>query len=241
MELLRARGAEAISVPVMELELLLTDAELEKLGERIVAGAWDDLVFTSANAVRLALPGRGLGNQAARIFAIGPGTAAAVARRGWEVEPLPLSFVAESLAESLLQAGMSGRRVLLPRAAGARPVLPDALARAGAELHRVDLYRMVPDHSSRPALESALADPQLDCILFASGSSVRCFQALCQGRAVAASVLVACIGPITADAAEEAGLHPQLVADEHSLTGLLRALEMRLGPVPENGPRHELS
>ncbi|MGC2191457.1 MAG: uroporphyrinogen-III synthase [Candidatus Dormiibacterota bacterium] len=235
MELLRDRGARPISVPVMELEPLLTEAEFRLLGEGIASGRWDDVVFTSANAVRLVLPQFPGAETGTRIFTIGPGTAAAASRRGWQVEQLPVSFVAESLAERLLAEGVAGRRMLLPRAEGARELLPGALARAGAELEVVALYRMRPDRAARPMLEKALAEPNLDCIVFASGSSVECFQALRGAGALPRALLVACIGPITAQVAEGAGLPPGLVAGEHSLVGLVSALEMRLGPLPENG------
>jgi uroporphyrinogen III methyltransferase/synthase len=235
MEMLRGRGAEPLSVPVMELEPLLSEAEFQALGEGILSGRWDDVVFTSANAVRLVLPPFSGTGPGVRIFTIGPGTAAAATERGWGVEPLPPTFVAESLAAQLLNEGVAERRILLPRAAGAREVLPEALAQAGAELEVVALYRMRPDEAARPMLEKALDGPALDCIVFASGSSVDCFQALRGARELSRAVLVACIGPITAQAAEDAGIQPGLVAGEHSLEGLVAALEMELGPLPENG------
>jgi len=237
VEMLRRRGAEPLAVPVMQLEPLLTEAEFRDLGVGISRGRWDDVVFTSANAVRLVLPQFAGASPGTRIFAIGPGTAAAAEERGWPVEPLAETFIAEGLAEQLIKVGVAGRRVLLPRAAGAREVLAEALARAGAELELVALYRMTPEERSRPALARALAAPGLDCIVFASGSSVDCFQLLRGERPVPSSVLVACIGPITAQAAESAGLRPRVVAEEHSLPGLLAALELQLGPLPENERR----
>jgi uroporphyrinogen-III synthase len=79
-----------------------------------------------------------------------------------------------------------------------------------------------------------MADPALDCILFTSGSSVECFRTLWGPQTVSGSVLIACIGPITATAAKASGMAPGLIAEEHSLAGLVDALEMRLGPLPEN-------
>lgn len=235
MALLRSRGAEPLSVPVMELEPLLGERELLELGKGIASGRWDDVVFTSANAARLLLPRAPRAQTGARIFAIGPGTVAAASQRGWPVQPLPPSFVAESLAGQLLREGVAGRRMLLPRAEGAREVLPELLEQAGARLEVVALYRMRPVAAARAALHRALAVPGLDCIVFASGSSVECFQTLRGNRDLPAGVLVACIGPITAESAESAGLGPGVVAEEHTLAGLVAALEMRLGPLPENG------
>lgn len=232
--MLRDRGAEPLSVPVMRLLPLLSAQQFHALGEGISSGGWDDLVFTSANAVRLVLP-PSPGAQPARVFAIGPGTALAAEGLGWSVEPLPDTYVAESLAQDLLRAGVAGRRVLLARAAGAREVLPAELERAGAELEIVAIYRMEPEEDSRAALQRVLADPNLDCVVFASGSSVECFQALRGEVRLADSVVAACIGPITAQAARAAGIEPRLVAHDHSLPGLVTALELHLGPLPENG------
>jgi uroporphyrinogen-III synthase/uroporphyrinogen III methyltransferase/synthase len=60
---------------------------------------------------------------------------------------------------------------------------------------------------------------------------VVCFQELAGGRAVPDEVLVACIGPITAEAARLAGMDALLVAREHTLSGLVSSLELHLGPI----------
>jgi uroporphyrinogen-III synthase len=234
VDMLSARGAEPLSVPVMRLEPLLTSEQFRELGEGIASRKWDDVVFTSANAVRLVLPRFEGSPRSARIFAIGPGTAAAAAELGWTVESLPESYVAESLAERLLSERMAGRRLLLPRAAGARAVLPDALQRAGAEVEVVALYQMQPEMGSREQLAGVLAEPGLDCVTFASASAVVCFQTLAGRRAIPVGVSVACIGPITAEAARVAGMGSLLVAREHTLPGLVTTLELHLGRLPEN-------
>ncbi|MGH7609921.1 MAG: uroporphyrinogen-III synthase [Candidatus Dormibacteria bacterium] len=235
--LLQARGAIPVPVPVMRLRRLLAGTEIEALGRRILAGEWQDLVFTSANAVGLALPVAPEPCPAVRVFAIGPGTAAAVSARGWPPEPLPQTFIAESLAARVLTQGIDGHRVLLPRARGARPVLPQLLRRAGARLDLIEIYEMEPEWESQAALATALSAGDLDGLIFTSGSSVDCFQSLRGEAELPRSALIACIGPVTADAARRAGLAPDLVASEHSMAGLLTALESRLGPKPENDPR----
>ena len=234
VEMLSSRGAEALSVPVMRLEPLLKPEQFRELGEGIATRNWDDVVFTSANAVRLVLPRFAGSTPAARLFAIGPGTAAAAVELGWSVESLPESFIAESLAERLLSERLAGRRLLLPRAAEARAVLPEALQKAGAEVEVVALYRMRPVQRSREQLARVLSEPGLDCVTFASASAVVCFQELAEGRASPEQVLVACIGPITAEAARLAGMAALLVAREHTLLGLVSALELHLGRLPEN-------
>ncbi|MGH7612085.1 MAG: uroporphyrinogen-III synthase [Candidatus Dormibacteria bacterium] len=242
-DLLLERGAIAVTVPVMRLRLLLAPAELERWRAQILAGEWQDLIFTSANSVSLVLPPAPVGEAPRpRVFAIGPGTASAVAARGWQPQALPQNFVAESLAARVLTEGIAGRRVLLPRARGARAVLPELLERAGARLELLEVYEMEPEWDSSGALREALrAGEGLDCLVFTSGSSVDCFEKLRQGAPVPEGALVACIGPVTAESARRAGLGPGLVAAQHSLPGLLSALESQLGPKPQNEPADELS
>jgi uroporphyrinogen-III synthase len=231
VEMLSNRGAEPISVPVMRLEPLLTSGQFGELGEGIASGRWDDVIFTSANAVRLVLGLFAGSAQATRVFAIGPGTASAAAELGWSVESLPESFMAESLVERLLNERMAGRRLLLPCAAGARTVLPDALERAGAKVEVVALYQMQPEEGSRQPLLRVLSKPGLGCVTFASASAVVCFRELAGAQAVPEGALVACIGPITAEAARKAGMEKLLVAREHTLPGLVATLESHL---PQN-------
>jgi uroporphyrinogen-III synthase len=113
-------------------------------------------------------------------------------------------------------------------------VLPDALQRAGAEVEVVALYQMRPEKRSRERLAVVLSEPGLDCVTFASASAVVCFQELAGGRALPEGVVVACIGPITAEAARLAGMDALLVAREHTLPGLLTTLELHLGRLSEN-------
>jgi len=175
-DLLRRAGAEPVPVAVMRLAPLLDSGRLHDLRRRISDGAFDDVVFTSANAARLLLAGAGpKASVQPRTFAIGPGTEAAIKSAGWVVEPLPGEFIAESLAELILAEGVTGRRFLLPRAQGARGALPELLEQAGAEVTLVPLYQMEPEPSSGPRLRELLERHGVDCVTFTSGSSVTCF------------------------------------------------------------------
>ena len=222
-ELLRAAGAEPIWLPVIRLIPLLSAEGMEALRAEVRSGRFDIVAFTSANAVRLLgvehSPGSGT-----ELFAIGPGTAAAARQLGWMPRPLPQEYVAESLAEAMLASGAGGRRILLPRADGARDVLPRALDEAGAEVTEVALYRASPDSSSAPRLRRLLGDTPPDWITFTSSSTVRGYAELAQGRGLPPGSRVACIGPITARTAESFGLGPGVVATVHSLPGLVAAM-----------------
>lgn len=237
VDLLRREGAVPVAIPVMRLQSLLDAAAIESLRGRIRGGDFEDLVLTSANSVRQLLGGAQLPQAGVRAYAIGPGTQAALAQAGWVAEALPPGFIAESLAHRIAKDGVAGRRILLPRARGARDVLPRRLEELGATVEVVELYQMSPDWGSQTALAVGLRSGDLDCVTFTSGSSVRCFIELAGPARPPAVCVWAAIGPITAGEMRRHGLVPQVVADTHSIPGLVDALRTWFARLPENGSR----
>lgn len=223
----RAHGGTPVLCPTIRV----TEGEgrdgLRRALERLKEYQW--VVFTSANGVAsfwssleaagAALPAK------VRVAAIGPATARALQRRGVEPEVVPDEFVAEAVAETLIQrAGkrLAGQRILLPRAAGAREVLPERLRAAGARVEVVAAYESVPDPEGIERLRGLLAREELDVVTFTAASTVRSFVESAgsyMGRAV-----VAAIGPITAAAARELGVGVDVVADRYTIEGLVAAL-----------------
>ena len=223
-----ALGAEPVLFPTIVLVSPPDPAPLRRAARDISNYDW--LIFTSVNGVDRffqALPGRcRSGGELAhlRVACIGPATAAAVRRRGLTVHVVPESYVAESLVEALAAAGgLAGRRVLLPRAAGARTVLPERLVRLGARVDEVEAYRAEPaDADGADAVRQRLDAGQIHVLTFTSSSTVFGFV-----EAVGPDVgeaLVAAIGPITGDTARRHGMPVHVVASEHTVSGLLRAL-----------------
>ncbi len=189
---------------------------------------YDLICVTSVNGVRglftrlaAAEPPRDARSLAgARIAAIGPGTAAALAEHGILADIVPERSVAESLLTAL--AGVPVERALIARAAGARDVLPDQLAARGAEVDVLDLYETVADTPAPGVLEGALA---ADYITFTSASTVRFFLQAAGGteRLSPQSKLVS-IGPVTSAELRKHGLTPHVEAASHDVDGLLDAL-----------------
>ena len=70
------------------------------------------------------------------IAAIGPATRAEIEALGLKVTVMPEEYVAESLLEAFAAHDLAGRRVLLPRAAVARDLVPTELTRRGASVER---------------------------------------------------------------------------------------------------------
>ncbi|MBV8979831.1 MAG: uroporphyrinogen-III C-methyltransferase [Acidimicrobiia bacterium] len=212
-------GAETIELPA----ITIGDADDggAKLGDGVTSlrgGDFQWVVFTSVNAVdrfcALLRDARDFGTT--KVAAIGPGTAAALARFGIEADLMPERFVAESLVE-VFPSGDGG--VLLPRAAVARDVLVDGLAAKGWAVTVVEAYRTRPAEPSPEALAEAR---KADAITFTSSSTVTNFLQVAGVDAVAP--VVVCIGPITAATARDAGLTVDVVADEHTVDGVVEAL-----------------
>lgn len=214
---LRRLGADPLEVPLIEIgEPVDGGVALHGAAGRL--GSYDWVVLTSPNgAARLlaeVTDARAFGS--AKVAAIGPGTAAALAEGNIRADLVPERFV----AESLLDAFPDGPgRILLARAEVARDVLPDGLRAKGWDVDVVDAYRTVATvltDAQRAAIASA------DVITFTSSSTVdRFVEAV---GAAAAPPVVACIGPVTADTARGHGLRVDIEAEPHTIAGLLEAL-----------------
>ncbi len=227
MAWLEQQGAEAVGFPAIRVVPPPDPAPLA--GAAAGVRSFDWLVFTSVNGVERfweALAEAGLDAGAlsqARVAAIGPATAAALRQRGVRVDVLPERYVAEAVVEALVAAGnLRARRVLLPRAAGAREVLPQRLAELGALVTEVEAYRAVADSGQTADLRGRLKRGTIDAVTFTSSSTVRNFVEAVGSEIGGAAV--ACIGPVTAQTARELGLPVTVVATEHTIPGLKAAL-----------------
>ncbi|HET8862783.1 MAG TPA: uroporphyrinogen-III C-methyltransferase [Solirubrobacterales bacterium] len=154
------------------------------------------------------------------VAAIGPGTARALAEHGIAADVVPERFVAEALVEALQAVEVAGSKALVARAAEARDVLPDALRERGAEVDVVALYETVREEPDPESVEAARA---ADYVTFTSSSTVRNLTEALGDRFPSEARIVS-IGPITSEAAREAGLKVAVEAKRHDIDGLIAAL-----------------
>ncbi|MBN9414573.1 MAG: uroporphyrinogen-III synthase [Candidatus Eremiobacteraeota bacterium] len=209
-------GAEVLLCPVL---CFVEPDDGEPLGRALEAlETFDWVVFTSPNGVRTFFEAlrregdaRRLGR--ARLAAIGPGTARALALQGLKADLVPTESVAEGLLEAFSGEEMQGRRVLIPRAQEAREVLPEGLRARGAEVVVAPCYKTVMPEPP-PGLES------VDRVVLMSSSAVRHFRQICDGDPECV-----CIGPITAASARQAGFTRILQAEQFDLEGVIEALQ----------------
>ncbi len=237
---LAALGANVIEAPTIRTRTLD--------GPPLDPTPYDLICLTSANGIerlfeRLAAGGRDARSLAgARVAAIGPGTARALAEHGIVADVVPERFVAESLVEAL--SDFDVKHVLVATASGAREVLPDALRERGAQVDVLALYETVAEPLSERALRQAQT---ADYITFTSSSSVRYFLDAPRARAghrtfsdthtqlhndesapdhehLPPTTRIVSIGPVTSATLREHGLEPHVEAGRHDIDGLVDAL-----------------
>jgi len=154
------------------------------------------------------------------IAAIGPGTAQALSEHGIAADIVPERFVAEALAEALQRVEVAGSKALVARAAEARDVLPEALRERGADVDVVALYETVRGEPGDAAVEAARS---ADYVTFTSSSTVRNLTEALGDRFPSGARIVS-IGPVTSEAARDAGLDVHVEAERHDIDGLVAAL-----------------
>jgi len=211
---LRELGASVVEAPAIRVCSL--EAELPDLA------GYDLVCVTSPNGAhelwgRLAASDRDVRALAgARIAAVGPGTARALADHGLRADVVPGRAVAESLVEALEDVPV--RRALIVRAAEGRDVLPDALRARGAAVDVLAVYETLAEPLDAATARAAAS---ADYVTFTSASSVSAF--LAAAGPLDGPRLVS-IGPATSAALRAAGLAPDLEADPHTPDGLLAAM-----------------
>ena len=228
---LRELGAEPFFFPVIETiapdDWFPLDNALNNLTQ------YQGLIFTSVNGVRffnerLKTIDKDIRElKGLRVFTIGPKTAAAVRDLGIRVDVVPESFVAESLIASIGKENIKGKRFLLPRAAVAREILPEQLRKMGAILDVAPTYQTVLPDPQVTELSIRLEAGNIDVITFTSSSTVKNFLALTGDKLLPAirKVKIACIGPVTANTAREAGLNVEILPEQYTVSSLLEAIE----------------
>jgi hydroxymethylbilane synthase len=230
---LQAAGAIAILAPAIAIRPVADQSRLQNALNNLSAYSW--IVFTSVNAVELFVTalksysglralGELCGELSPRVAAVGPATEMALQLQGISVSYMPREQTGEALAAGLPVE--PGARILLPRAAIGKAALPEGLAARGAVPDDIAIYTTEPAPLALPVL--AQLRMGFEAVTFTSGSTAKAFFAAVRDEPALAEQLaqsiIACIGPSTAAVVTELGLAPHVVADDHSIPGLINAL-----------------
>ena len=224
-------GGNVIEFPTIEIQPATNRRPLDEAIKNL--NRYDWLMFTSTNGVeifldRMAHFAVSVQRLAAiQVAAIGPETAKRLEGAGVKNCLVPPIYQAEGILEILQPDAMRGKRVLIPRAAKAREILPLTLRRWGAEVDVVETYCTIIPKTEIGELKEKLRRREIDMITFTSSSTVSNFSRLFDGQRLAGilgETPIACIGPITENTVAEMGGMAAVSAREFTIHGLVGAM-----------------
>lgn len=234
---IEALGGEPCEFPVIETREPNDPHAINNLNEQLQqAEQYQWIMFTSVNGVdyffrwlrKFNIDIRRFHN--AKIAAVGPKTADALAQRGLTVEELPQKFHAEGLLESLEEKLVPGERVLLPRGDLAREVLPRELLAKGLVPVEIDVYETVlADNQDEFALDW-IRNKEIHMITFTSSSTVTNLLELLKQKGIPnpvellSGIPIASIGPLTTQTVIAAGLEVTIEPEDSTLDSLLQSI-----------------
>jgi uroporphyrinogen-III synthase len=232
--LFKELGADVQLYPAIELAPYENNDELDTALKEAASGAYDWLVLNDADTI-LVVAGRvralGLDPQQfprrLKVASIGCMT------EQWTDELLgirsdyaPEIYTPEVVAQEL-HVG-PGKRILLPQSSMTRASLAKCLRGTGAEVSAINAYRTLIGRGG-DAVPAMLWEGKIDAITFTFPTAVRYFSKRIKAEggtlAMLDHVVVACIGPLTQSAAEDLGLHVDIVPAHHTIEGLVEALK----------------
>jgi len=224
-------GAGCLEFPTIEILPAEDEKPLNQAIESLSDYDW--IVFTSVNGVSFFFQRLFALNKDVRSLhhmhtaAIGPSTAKRLSGFGFNSDIIPETYRAESVVEAFRKENIKDKRILLPRAREARPVLPDELRKMGASVDEVTVYHTRKNSQLTDILIKELAEKSIDLITFTSSSTVKNFKELMPSKNfehLVEGVTVASIGPITSETARKMGFDVHITAESFDIPGLCEAI-----------------
>lgn len=229
---LRVLGAEVLEIPAIKIVQPVDKGPIEKAVSSLSSYDW--IIFTSINGVggffdtlsSAGLDSRSLAGKL--ICAIGPATADALAARGIKADLVPEKYISTEIISALKKTdAIKDKRFLLPRADIApEDIVKELMASGAASADDVTVYRTVEsDEFLKPETSAMLKKGEYDLVTFTSSSTVRNFKKiLIKAGGSPSGIKTASIGPITSSTAETEGFSTDIIADVHTIDGLISAI-----------------
>ena len=237
-------GGEVVEFPTIEVKPPTSYEPLDEAIKQIANYDW--LIFTSVNGVeqflhRFEKLGKNIAGLAGiEVGAIGPETARRLTTAQIQPRLVPKVYQAEGILETLIPENVLGKRVLIPRAAKARDILPETLRQWGARVDVVEAYQTVLPEADVSALCRLLRDGAIDVITFTSSSTVTNFAVMLRDQdlpRLLSRTVIACIGPITQKTVEDLGMRAEVVSEEFTIPGLVKAVVDYFSCIPSEKAR----
>jgi uroporphyrinogen III methyltransferase / synthase len=228
-------GAECLEWPTIALAPPASWDDLDRELARLDNYQW--VLFTSINAInfffqRLFAQGRDARDlKGPRLAVVGTTTAEVLLSYGLKADLIPAEFTGEGLAAALIAQGVNGQKILLPRALKAREILPEELAKAGAGVQVVPVYRNTRPEGKTEQLRKLFIDKKINVVTFTSSSTVDNFLYMLNAadrqelQNLLAGVCIAAIGPITARTVQQAGLDVHIQPETYTIPELVESIQ----------------
>ncbi|NOQ20207.1 MAG: uroporphyrinogen-III C-methyltransferase [Desulfobacterales bacterium] len=231
VKLLSDLGAECLEYPTLKIIPPKDPEPLQQAVKNLPTYDW--IVFTSVNGVihffeQLFAAGKDVrALSRMQTAAIGPATAEQLRKFGLNSDIVPENYRAESVVEAFKEMNLKGKKILLPRAKEARPILPVELTKMGAQVDEIPAYATQNVTENTGDLTKQLEEKRVDLITFTSSSTVKNFKALLPAdnfKKLMQGVTIASIGPITTDTAKQLDFDVHISAESYTIPGLVEAI-----------------
>ena len=226
-KLIEREGGRAIVFPVIAIEDVADPSHLDRIIERL--DQFEIAIFISPNAAAKAMAAirakRGWppGLKAA---AIGAGSARELESRGVGRVIVPRErFDSEALLDLPELRQVTGKRIVIFRGEGGRPLLGETLAVRGAQVTYAACYRRVKPTSDTASLQRAWSHGEIDAVIATSSEGLRNFHEMLDdtGRSALARTPLFVPHPRIAAAARALGIDSVSVTasgDEAMVAGI---------------------
>lgn len=174
VRLIEGHGGRAIAFPAIEIRDVDDPARVHALIDRLES--FHAAIFISPNAVNKAMRAivaRRVLPAALSIVAIGGGSARELRRHGVETVIVPERYDSESLLELPEMKDVGGKRIVIFRGEGGRPLLGDALIARGAAVEYAECYRRIKPTLDVAPLIAAWSRDEIDGVVATSSEGLR--------------------------------------------------------------------
>lgn len=236
VKLAYSMGFKAITAPMIDV-VDKTDANFKGFYDRIMDGAVDYVIFTSANGVEFTFLKLNSTDEfidqlnQTRVVAIGPKTMDALLKNGINVSLMPDSYSSVGLVEMLsgIEAGIEGSIIEIARSSHGAPELVKGLIEKGAKVYETQVYEIIRPRDERheKLMKEALAG-KIDIFAFTSSMMVRNFMAIAEDMGIKDDIIrimnektVAAIGKPTSETLAGFGVRVGIMPERYTFEELL--------------------
>lgn len=223
---IEALNGHAVLTSLIRFEPTLTKEKAKAFLEDLEASHW--LVFTSVNGASFFLSyiekhqlHQSLSHL--KVAAVGEKTSAYLMQHGLKVDVVPERFIAEELADALIEHVHPEECVFVAKGHLSRDVVKNTLVPLGIDVKEWIIYETVKDEDGIIALKSAMMEQSFDFITFTSSSTVHSFMHAMEAdidRLAASDTCFVSIGPLTQKALLQYGISSE-TPDTYTIDGML--------------------